>query len=656
MFTSLLATLLHLTLTFASQSPLNVQSHSKPQNIAIIGAGAAGSSTAYHLTRFSHHPLNITIFESSHLIGGRTTTINALKDPRYPTELGGSIFVRINQILYNASQSFNLATSSPSLTQPSLYDLGIWDGNSLVFTLPNRPSTPGGTLGEYWDIAKLFFKYGLAPLRVRRLQQATISKFLKLYDEEFPFDLNEVIRDVGLLEVLNQTGRELVRAGGVSDAFAREIVQASTRVNYAQNLDLHGLETMVCMSTDGAMAVEGGNWRIFDEMVRRSGARVVFNTTIEEIRMEAVGSSSNCLDSALESNAEMKHDTGVMHDADLKRNTEVDGNEGSEQRISLLTDTHKFEDFDTVILSAPFKNIKISPQPSQLPDVPEYVSLYVTLFTSPHRPDPRYFGLKAGEEANLPDSILTTVPIELDGLLGRGEEGVGPTGFWSLSTLRTLDPRYDGYIPEYLDGGHIPGENLEMEKQYLYKIFSPKKLDAEDLMEIFGWEVEFDERDESRIGDKREDQGDGVVAEDYVDDEKDEIHIDGKTHIYNHEKHMAGEEVKQYLSEAQKQDTTKGQDHRDSKHVREKHNITDLPQEFITWSHEKRWDSYPYLPPTDSFDCFDIYCRDDNLAGKVWYTSGIEKFISTMETSALSGRNVARLIVDEMERRDVLLT
>jgi len=30
----------------------------------------------------------------------------------------------------------------------------------------------------------------------------------------------------------------------------------------------------------------------------------------------------------------------------------------------------------------------------------------------------------------------------------------------------------------------------------------------------------------------------------------------------------------------------------------------------------------------------------------VWYTSGIESFISTMETSSLMGMNVARLVVD----------
>jgi hypothetical protein len=35
------------------------------------------------------------------------------------------------------------------------------------------------------------------------------------------------------------------------------------------------------------------------------------------------------------------------------------------------------------------------------------------------------------------------------------------------------------------------------------------------------------------------------------------------------------------------------------------------------------------------------------LARGFYYTSGIESFISTMETSALSGMNVAQLIVDD---------
>jgi prenylcysteine oxidase / farnesylcysteine lyase len=39
--------------------------------------------------------------------------------------------------------------------------------------------------------------------------------------------------------------------------------------------------------------------------------------------------------------------------------------------------------------------------------------------------------------------------------------------------------------------------------------------------------------------------------------------------------------------------------------------------------------------------------EETELAKGLYYTSGIESFISTMETSALMGMNVARLIMDD---------
>ena len=42
-----------------------------------------------------------------------------------------------------------------------------------------------------------------------------------------------------------------------------------------------------------------------------------------------------------------------------------------------------------------------------------------------------------------------------------------------------------------------------------------------------------------------------------------------------------------------------------------------------------------------------ISFEDINLGGEVWYTSGMDSFISTMETNALMGKNVARLVADE---------
>lgn len=58
------------------------------------------------------------------------------------------------------------------------------------------------------------------------------------------------------------------------------------------------------------------------------------------------------------------------------------------------------------------------------------------------------------------------------------------------------------------------------------------------------------------------------------------------------------------------------------------------------------WHSYPYEYPRVTFE-------DSELAKGFYYTSGMDSFISTMETNALMGMNVAQLVVDDfLEEQD----
>lgn len=61
----------------------------------------------------------------------------------------------------------------------------------------------------------------------------------------------------------------------------------------------------------------------------------------------------------------------------------------------------------------------------------------------------------------------------------------------------------------------------------------------------------------------------------------------------------------------------------------------------ISWYYPHVFDSYPKAFPRMTF-------QDPVVREGLYYTSGVESFISTMETNALMGMNVARLIVDEM--------
>lgn len=425
----------------------------------------------------------------------------------------------MNTNLLNASREFGLGVQSASVDRPDETDesLGVWDGKDFVFMVKS---------GSMWlNLARLVWRYGLAPLWTQNLMKKIVGRFLNLYEEPlFPFhSLSEATAAVDLPNVTAATGSEFLQANGISSRFSREIIQASTRVNYGQNLPLiHGLETMVCMATDGAVSVEGGNWQIFDAAVRASKAEVRLDTAV----------------------------TGIARDDD--GTLRVTSKTGSDLNVSEYDE----DVFDEVIIAGPlqYSGISISPPLKHIPDEIPFVKLHVTLLASPHRISPEFFNRQKSNE--IPESILTTLPEDLD--LGSSPKGVGPAGFWSVSTLRTVNRTIvkDGQDQE--------------EQHYVYKIFSPERPTAEFVADIFGIEWS---RDEASIS-------------------------------------------------APQGNTT----------------IGDLPRSEISWFYEKVWHPYPLLYPRVTFE-------EILLAPGIWYTSGIESFISTMETSALMGRNVANLVV-----------
>lgn len=602
-----------------SQQPLQTDNATPiPYRVAIIGAGPAGSSTAYHLTQYAQAagiPINITIFDRNDYIGGRSTTVNALDDPRYPVELGASIFVAVNQILVNATRDFKLPVSGKIYESTGAkYDVGIWDGDGFVYLIEasdddNDDDNSSGwkdRLIGWWDIAKLLWKYGLSPIRLRSLQQNTIGKFLRMYQDYFPFsDLTSAVGELDLIASVSRTGADFLTTNGVGEQFQREIVQAATRVNYAQNLGtIHGLGSVVSMSTDGAMSIEGGNWHMFEAMVRYSGAHLRLNHTVSQITSIATG--------------EVAVGWQTTHPEESSSN---------------------FENFDAVVLAAPIglSNITFDPPPTYELSKPDYVDLYVTLLISPYRPSAVYFNTQADRsnsttihsarspltDAEIPDSILTTLPEALQPYLSnaRGTAGLSSADFWSLSTLQVLNPASDGYISPLLTEGSIPASNLEIEQtQYLYKLFSPAPISVNTLIQLFDW------TDHPALADSCSDETSGE---------------------------------KEYC-------------------FRQK-SISTLPRQLITWSHEKLWQSYPYLTPTSEFACWNLYaCKNHSIplvsgmtktssfktdspgttegsrvSPRVWLTSPMEEFISTMETSALSGMNVARLLIDGLVSDEV---
>jgi prenylcysteine oxidase/farnesylcysteine lyase len=189
---------------------------------------------------------------------------------------------------------------------------------------------------------------------------------------------------------------------------------------------------MVCMAVEGAMQIQGGNWQIFAGMLNASNASTLLNTAVTSI-------------SKSKSKYSLKTSTTDSLAGNLSTNE---------------------ESFDTIILAAPLQFSQLTLADGLIKHVPDeipYVTLHVTLFTSPHAINQTFFNLSPKDE--VPSSILTTLPKDAP-LSEKPEDSVGSPGFFSISTLRTV----------------VNPETLE--KEHLYKIFSPKAVTSSFLSEI----------------------------------------------------------------------------------------------------------------------------------------------------------------------------
>lgn len=203
------------------------------------GGGAGGSSTAFWLSNTVGRsvPLNITVYEKSDRVGGRSTVVPIKNDPSLGhIEVGASIFVPVNYNMMNASEKFGLRLKR--LTAET--KLGIWNGESFLFE---------ETGNQYWDSAKMIWRYGLAPLRFPSHLQSVLDKFLTIYDKDDdhpPFTtLPQVLQQLDLDGLLNQTASDHL-TGLFGTTFVHELVQSASRGNYGQDVDyLHAFAALV---------------------------------------------------------------------------------------------------------------------------------------------------------------------------------------------------------------------------------------------------------------------------------------------------------------------------------------------------------------------------------------------------------------------------
>jgi prenylcysteine oxidase/farnesylcysteine lyase len=421
--TPLLASSLQLPF-FNTQQPAKKQDYviDSGVRVAIIGAGAGGSSAAFWIKKANERlgtDVRVDVFERNDYIGGRSTVVHPYDDKSLPAfEIGASIFVDANRNLMRAAKEFNLTFRDFDGEDPD-NDLGIWDGKDILFQ----------SKGSWWDNARAWWRYGYsAPKRTDALVATMVNQYISLYTPLTPVwnTIKNLSYALDFGPVLAQTGAEYLDINGIGRTYSREIIESAARCNYGQNLDeIHALDALVSMAANGAYGIVGGNFQIFEQFLNHSDAKVHLNTKVTSLaKLTKSGETRWAL-------------------------TTVNSKTGQ-----IVPTPHTYTH---VILATPIHNSGVSfltPTSSEFPTI-DYVKLHVTLLsTTTPRVNAEYFN----NATNIPKMLLTTNE-------GWRNGGVEPE-FNSLS----------------YHGGFERGEN----KEYKVKIFSKKKVEDEWLAKVFG--------------------------------------------------------------------------------------------------------------------------------------------------------------------------
>ncbi|CAB5377150.1 unnamed protein product [Rhizophagus irregularis] len=232
------------------------------KKLAIIGAGAGGSSAAYWISNAfvnSSVKVDTTVYEQSSRIGGRTEIINFERDGiTIPIELGASIFVDVNYHLVENSKKFGLEFINYGEEMEDS-KTGIWNGEEFVFEQSSNP---------YWDTLRILWKYGLAPKKVQNLVKEIVGKFLEEYKFDEPYtSIDSESERLQLNKELKFTAQyyfsELEK---INQLYLQHFVEPMTRVNYGQNLaELHALGAFISLAPQGAKSIKGGNFQLFEK-------------------------------------------------------------------------------------------------------------------------------------------------------------------------------------------------------------------------------------------------------------------------------------------------------------------------------------------------------------------------------------------------------
>jgi len=249
----------------------------KQSKIAIIGAGIGGSSVSYYLREnLSKSDVSITVFDSGR-VGGRLATTK-IAGREYET--GGSIIHPANRLMVEHLNRCEFKKSRSHEDGP----FSMISKGEIIFQASEG----------FFDKIKSVMRYGLFSLL--KLDYF-VGNLLENFDSVYPkleagqgfdtvADLLDAMSPVSrngdqsneMTKLTKVSIKQKLQDLSISDILINELGMVASKVNYGQFPEnLHGFVGSVSLAgiQGGLWNVQGGNYRIPECLLKKSGAKLV---------------------------------------------------------------------------------------------------------------------------------------------------------------------------------------------------------------------------------------------------------------------------------------------------------------------------------------------------------------------------------------------